>query len=527
MEVAIMIVIENGEFMDGMIGKNLGKYQIVEQLGEGGMATVYKAYDQALERFVAIKVIRTGSMADPLFLGRFEREAKALAKLDHPYILKVLDYGEQDGVPYLVMPFVGHGTLKQYTTDRLPWERAFAIIIPIAEALSYAHKRHIVHRDIKPANILFGESGEPILSDFGIAKMLDAGEQTQLTGTGLGIGTPAYMAPEQWNGVADERTDVYALGIVLYELLTSRCPFQAETPAAILIKQVQDPLPRPRAFAPELPESVEAVIFKALAKDPSLRFQTMEDFIHAMKDVLQNKPTLLSVQPPVPAAQQETMISPRPSTPMPMPVIAYQPPPKKKSNALPFAIGGGVLVVVCMVLFLVVGLPKIKAMSSKGTSEGTTPVAGQTASTPTNKQATQTAEAGQSNPPSGIETAITGLAGVPSGTGSQGGGQSVTTIDKLPPDIPVFVPNNGDVMTTVAQGATMVNYSSSSQMKEIQDFFLTQMKANGWELVNTTDYSAQNMVMYGFSKDTRTVMINIMLVETGNTYIQTALESSN
>ena len=121
--------------MDAMIGKSLGKYQIVEQLGEGGMATVYKAYDAALERYVAIKIIRAASLSDPLFLGRFQREARALAKLDHPYILKVLDYGEQDGVPYLVMPFVGHGTLKQYTTERLPYDRAIGMVLPVAEAL--------------------------------------------------------------------------------------------------------------------------------------------------------------------------------------------------------------------------------------------------------------------------------------------------------------------------------------------------------------------------------------------------------
>lgn len=276
--------------MDQMIGRSLGKYQIVEPLGEGGMASVYKAFDPSLERYVAIKIIRAMNQIDSDFLIRFKREARALAKLDHPYILKVLDYGEENDLPYLVMPYVAHGTLKQYINKRIGYEKAIEIILPIAEALSYAHNRKIIHRDIKPANILFGESEEPILSDFGIAKMLDAGEQTQLTGTGLGIGTPAYMAPEQWNGIADERTDIYALGIVLYELITGRCPFQADTPAAILIKQVQDPLPRPTKFIPDLPENVEALLFKALAKEPALRFQSMQEFIHGMSSVLHGRP---------------------------------------------------------------------------------------------------------------------------------------------------------------------------------------------------------------------------------------------
>jgi serine/threonine protein kinase len=504
--------------MNEMIGKNLGKYQIVEQLGEGGMATVYKAYDQALERYVAIKVIRTASMADPLFLGRFEREAKALAKLDHPYILKVLDYGEQDGVPYLVMPYVGQGTLKQYTSAQLPYERAITIIIPVAEALSYAHKRHIIHRDVKPANILFGESGEPILSDFGIAKMLDAGEQTQLTGTGLGIGTPAYMAPEQWNGIADERTDVYALGIVLYELLTSRCPFQAETPAAILIKQVQDPLPRPRTFAPELPENVEAVIFKALAKDPSLRFQTMEEFIHGLKDVLYNKSSAPTLQQPIAPDQQATMVAPRPPAPvMPLPMMTY-PPRQEKKKWLPLAIGGGGLVVVAvMVLFLVFGLPKLKSITSKEKTPVVTSIAGNGIATPRTQTNTQEAVTGSST------QATTGLSGT---TGGQNPGKSVTTIEKLPVDIPVFAPNNGDVITSESQGSLMIAYSTSSVQKEVQDYFLTEMKKNGWELIATTDMSAQNMILYAFSKDSSSVMVNIMAMDSNNTYIQVVLDGS-
>ena len=495
--------------MDAMIGKSLGKYQIVEQLGEGGMATVYKAYDAALERYVAIKIIRAASLSDPLFLGRFQREARALAKLDHPYILKVLDYGEQDGVPYLVMPFVGHGTLKQYTTERLPYDRAIGMVLPVAEALSYAHKRNIIHRDIKPANILFGESGEPILSDFGIAKMLDAGDQTQLTGSGLGIGTPAYMAPEQWNGVADERTDVYALGIVLYELLTSRCPFQAETPAAILIKQVQDPLPRPKTFAPDVPENVEAVIFKALAKDPSLRFQTMQEFIRAMNDVLQNKAFAPATPPTMVVDPNATVVAHRASVPMPLPASIpgiMQHPMQKKKGLNPIVIIGGVVAVVAfLVILFAVVIPKASALAKNK-------------STQTTQNGTQLSSSATQESTSG---GLFGLGGSATNTPKvKNTPESVTVIDKLPTDIPVFIPNNNDVMTTQADQTLMFNYSTSAEPKVVQDFFLTEMKANGWELVTTTDMSSQSMVQYGFSKDNQLFMIAVYWVDNKGTYIQ-------
>ena len=502
--------------MDAMIGKSLGKYQIVEQLGEGGMATVYKAYDAALERYVAIKIIRAASLSDPLFLGRFQREARALAKLDHPYILKVLDYGEQDGIPYLVMPFVGHGTLKQYTTERLPYDRAIGMVLPVAEALSYAHKRNIIHRDIKPANILFGESGEPILSDFGIAKMLDAGDQTQLTGSGLGIGTPAYMAPEQWNGVADERTDVYALGIVLYELLTSRCPFQAETPAAILIKQVQDPLPRPKTFAPEVPENVEAVIFKALAKDPSLRFQSMREFIRAMNDVLQNKAFTPATPPTMVVDPNATVVAHRASIPGPVPAsipgIMQQPMQKKKGLNPIVIIGGVVAVVAFLIILFAVIIPKSSALAKNK-------------STQTTQNGTQlSTSATQVSTPGGLF----GFGGSATNTPKVNNTPaSITVIDKLPADIPVYVPNNNDVMTTTADQALMFNYSTTAEPKIVQDFFLTEMKANGWEVVGTTEVSAQNMVMYNFSKGTSMVVINIYLAGENQTYIQIVIDNSN
>ena len=192
--------------MDNLVGQNLGRYHVIEPLGQGGMASVYKAFDTSLERNVAIKIIRSDKdegTEQNEFLKRFQREAKALAQLDHPYILKVLDYGEQAGVPYLVMPYVQGGTLKQKMGQPIPYREAATLLEPIAQALDYAHRRNIIHRDVKPANILISESNSPLLSDFGIAKIIESGESTQLTATGVGIGTPDYMAPEQWMGKVD------------------------------------------------------------------------------------------------------------------------------------------------------------------------------------------------------------------------------------------------------------------------------------------------------------------------------------
>jgi len=273
--------------MSSLIGQFLGRYHILEQLGEGGMATVYKAYDTRLERDVAVKVILPQRKFSETFLKRFEREAKALARLSHPNIVKVLDCGEQDGLPFLVMEYLPGGTLKQKLGKPLDWQGAACLLIPIAHALEYAHQQKIVHRDVKPANILLTQSGEPMLTDFGIAKILESEETVDLTGTGVGIGTPEYMAPEQGLGQpVDARTDIYALGTVLYEMVTGRKPYRADTPMAVLLKKATEPLPRPTQFVPGLPEALERVLLKALARDPQNRYQDCATFIAALEALL-------------------------------------------------------------------------------------------------------------------------------------------------------------------------------------------------------------------------------------------------
>jgi len=272
--------------MSNLVGQSLGRYHILEQLGEGGMAIVYKAYDIRLERDVAVKVIRVDQFAPAVLeriLKRFEREAKALARLTHPNIVNVIDYGEYEGAPYLVMEYLPGGTLKQRLGHPMPWQEAVRILLPIAQALTYAHEHNIVHRDVKPSNILLTESGQPMLTDFGIAKILESEETATLTGTGIGVGTPEYMAPEQWTGQAGPQSDIYSLGVVFYELVTGRKPYVADTPAAILLKQANEPLPLPRQFAPGLPEAVERVLFKALAKKPEDRYASMDAFAAALE----------------------------------------------------------------------------------------------------------------------------------------------------------------------------------------------------------------------------------------------------
>ncbi len=280
--------------MTDLTGQPISHYHILEQLGEGGMAIVYKALDTRLEREVALKVIRTEKLVPATMdktLKRFEREAKALAKLNHPHIVSVTDYGEQDGKPYLVMPYLPGGTLKKHLSGKpIPWQDAARLLAPIARALDYAHQQGIVHRDVKPSNILITQSGQPMLSDFGVAKILETEETLDLTGTGVGIGTPDYMAPEQGFGHStDARMDVYALGVVFYEMVTGRRPYQADTPMAIMLKKNTEPLPRPTAFVPSLPRAVENHLIKALARDPSNRFQTMGEMAVSLDAFAQGK----------------------------------------------------------------------------------------------------------------------------------------------------------------------------------------------------------------------------------------------
>ncbi|MFV9506460.1 MAG: WD40 repeat domain-containing serine/threonine protein kinase [Oscillochloridaceae bacterium umkhey_bin13] len=271
--------------MQDLVGHSLDHYQIVARLGEGGMATVYKAQDLRLERLVALKVIRADLAAEATFMARFEHEARAMARLDHPNIVRVFSYGQAEGCPYLVMEYLPGGSLSDRTGSPLDPREALMLLAPVARALAYAHQQQLIHRDVKPANILLNADGQPLLADFGIARLLERGQTPGLTATGFGIGTPEYMAPEQWDGRTEPASDTYALGVVLYELLTGHTPYEADTPAAVLIRQLHEPLPSVRFWAPMLPVEVEQVLLKALARTPTERFSSMDEFATALEQL--------------------------------------------------------------------------------------------------------------------------------------------------------------------------------------------------------------------------------------------------
>jgi tRNA A-37 threonylcarbamoyl transferase component Bud32 len=322
--------------MTDLIGKDLGRYHIVAQLGEGGMATVFKAYD------VAIKIIRRDAFPPSQLeqvLKRFDREAKSLAKLTHPNIVSIIDYGDFDGMPYLVMPYLPGGTLKRYLGKPIQWQNAIHMLLPIARALQFAHEQNIIHRDVKPSNILITTSGEPMLTDFGIAKILDLQAGQTLTASGVGIGTPEYMSPEQGLGrPVDGRTDIYSLGVVFYELVTGRTPHVADTPMAVVEKHLHDPLPSPRQFVQDLPEEVEKVLMKALAKQPEERYQSMGE-LEAALEALTKGTTLTDIEVSSPRDEATLYAGVRPDQaaqpPIPQPGSAGLPPIQAAPSAVP------------------------------------------------------------------------------------------------------------------------------------------------------------------------------------------------
>ena len=324
-------------------GFEIDRYHIIEKLGQGGMAVVYKAFDTKLERYVAIKIVRTdiyGPAIRERVNQRFEREAKTLSKLEHPNIIAIIDYGYWEESPYLVMPFIPGGTLKDKLGKPIYWREAIQLLMPIVDALVYAHSKGLIHRDVKPSNILISETGLPLLTDFGIAKVLEMEEgQLTLTATGVGMGTPEYMAPEQGLGKpVDGRADVYSLAVVLYEMITGNKPFSADTPLAVLMMHVNDPIPSTRKYNVRIPESLERVLYKALAKDAENRYQSMAEFGKALQGVLaeygerpEPKPWVNEAAPnatavekaeetgPIPQPPQQRISSPKPAgTPKPV-----------------------------------------------------------------------------------------------------------------------------------------------------------------------------------------------------------------
>ena len=276
--------------MSNLIGKTLGNYQIVERIGRGGMAEVYKGYHPRLDRHVAIKILHGFLAEGQDFLERFEREAKAVASLRHPNIVQIHDYETKEDQYYMVMEYVDGATLTdvliQYSKskDTMPLQEVYSIIKQVSDALDYAHKHGLIHRDIKPSNILIDNVGNTFLTDFGIAKIVSS---TQFTATGALIGTPAYMSPEQCKGTdLTHVSDLYSLGIILYEMLTGLVPYDSETPLSVLQKHITEPVPSLETLRADLPATFEKVIKKALAKEPEDRYQRANEMCKALERAL-------------------------------------------------------------------------------------------------------------------------------------------------------------------------------------------------------------------------------------------------
>ena len=355
-----------------------GRYRIVELLGRGGMAEVYKAYQESLDRYVAIKLMHGFLADDEEFLRRFQREARSVATLRHPNIVQVHDFDRDEDDYFMVMEYIDGPTLKSVLEElagkqaRFPHARALNIVRDLGRALSYAHKRGMVHRDIKPANIMVDSGDHVVLTDFGIAKMVTG---TQLTASGSMIGTPSYMAPEQGLGKAgDQRSDLYSLGVVLYQLLTGHLPYQADTPLAVILMHVNDPLPDPVTINPDLSPGLQRIIQRSLAKVPTERYQTVDEMLQHLENLdlaaLQEVPhsTLVggnaetiraamdqsSETEVSPGQAAEATAVPMGATPAPLPVEDTL--SARRNRSLIWGIGGGVVVIVLLGILGILGL---------------------------------------------------------------------------------------------------------------------------------------------------------------------------
>ncbi len=313
--------------MADLTGQRLGQYLILERISKGATSTVYKAYQEKLERYVAVKVLSPHFIDEEGFLERFKQEARAVAQLDHPNILPVYDFDQVGDVVYIVMKHVDTGTLKDLLGAPMDLRATLEIVTQVGLALGFAHRQGVIHRDVKPGNILLGEGNWALLTDFGLAKMR-AGDR-KLTKSGIGLGTPDYMAPEQGQGLpVDGRADLYSLGCMLHEMATGRVPFEADSGMAVVVKHITEPPRPPREINPRLPLAVEQVILRALEKDPSRRYQTAESMVADLARAIGSADQFVLLEElPTPAPTREQprptvrVAETRPAFPSPAPIV--------------------------------------------------------------------------------------------------------------------------------------------------------------------------------------------------------------
>jgi len=356
--------------MDSLIGKRLGQYEILSKLGSGGMANVYRARQTSVDRDVALKVIRTDLTEDAAFMERFAREARTIASLSHLHILKVFDYGQQDGIAYLVMELLEGGSLNTLIqkTGALSLTTTARVLKQISGALDYAHDKGIVHRDLKSDNVLLDTAENAYLTDFGIARLVN--DNSKMTQTGTIMGTPAYMAPELWTGkAADKQADIYALGVIVYEMITGKTPFTGDTPFVVMYQHLNE-IPPVDDLEQDLSEAVQEVLLKAMAKKPEDRYlsagalaNAFDEALGGISDTTHGMPTRtsaknvevdfgpptekLTVTPPPTKANKATIAEKLPTIP-PTAVVV----PPKSSGRLGWIVSAGVAILVILALLV-------------------------------------------------------------------------------------------------------------------------------------------------------------------------------
>ncbi len=379
--------------------QKLGKYRLDQMLGQGGMGAVYRSFHPQLNRPVAIKVMLGSIAADPQAGQRFMREAQVVAALSHPHIVNIFDVDEDDGRPYIVMDFIAGGSLaEQLRAGALPPDEAIQLLIPLVDALEYAHRQGVVHRDLKPANVLLHPSGGPVLADFGLARPVQAATEARITATGTVLGTLAYMAPEQFSGgPVDGRTDIYALGAMLFEMLTGRPPFEGDT-AQLLYGHMQLPPPAPRSLNPNLPDALERLVLRMLAKDPAQRPQSAAEVAAALRSIqggaAENPADGAATGPTI---ALERPVAPQWATDAPGDqAVAESVPPQQVRRRMLLALLAVIAIVSAGVFY------RVLSLAPSGTAQGGTPMP---TMRPTQPAATRDLEADPTRPAAGAATA--------------------------------------------------------------------------------------------------------------------------
>jgi tRNA A-37 threonylcarbamoyl transferase component Bud32 len=445
---------------DNLTGRMLGPYELLEEIGRGGMAQVYRARQLAVNRDVAVKVLPTHLLQDGAFLDRFFREAELVARLQHPRILPLYDFGAQERLPYIVMPYITGGTLADRIGEH-PDGMDLADIVPlldqIAEGLDYAHERGIIHRDFKPGNILIDEKGNVYLADFGLSRAVSG--SAPLTSSGV-TGTPRYMAPEMTQPDSLTRLiDIYALGVTLFEMLTGRQPYDAPTPVAILVAHVTEPIPDVLSLCPDLPPGIQAIIDRGMAKDPALRYQTAGALARDLRRLAAGEGPFQPVHP----ARTDTMDLGLP--PLPPPVSLRRSsrpvepaPPRRRLSPWWALLGFAAALAAAGVAWLAAGTPPLRDLFAGRAAENPTPTV---TLAPTGKP---TAEPSAAMPPATATAAPTGSPSTPEPTFAPTVEPLITPVVRLAAGLRLYACTLGgdaEICVSSADGSDQVNLTNS------------------------------------------------------------------